>query len=171
MLKRSKVLVMLLVITVLCASIGFAALSDTLNVSGKLSMNIENSEIVEEFNADVYFQSVKSQENGITASVNSEDDDLVDIAIDNTVLTKVNDTAVVIATIKNAGEYAVTLKTPTTVNTEIANYATVTAQLAATELAAGETTTLTITVTLTAIPANSFDDYAFSAAVVAEPKQ
>ncbi len=171
MIKRNKVLVAFMLVAVLCMSIGFAAVSDTLNVSGKLSMDVTNNEIVEEFNADVYFKSVAQPETGVTASVNASDNDLVDIAIDNTVLTKVGDSTVITATIENAGEYAVTLATPTTSNTAIANYATVTAELAAIELAAGGTTTLTITVKLTAIPAESFNDYAFSAAVVATPKR
>ncbi len=171
MLKRSKLLVAFLVVTVLCAGIGFAAVSDTLNVAGSLSVNVDSDIVIDEFNADVYFTSVENTATGITATVDSVDDDKVNITIDDTVLTSVGSTAVIVANIKNAGEYTVTLNTPTTSNEDFANYATVTAELGNSTLTGGDSTTLTITVELTAIPAESFTDYAFSVTVIANPAQ
>ncbi len=173
MLKRSKILVAFLVVTVLCASVGFAAVSDNLNATGKLSVDVTNSEIVEDFNADVFFSGIPEAEEGVTATIGTDTDEL-SIQIANTVLTSVGDSTTIKVTIENAGAYAVNLATPTTTNEAIANYASVTAALGATSLAAdggADTTTLTITVTLTAIPAASFTDLGFSAQVVATPAQ
>ncbi len=173
MLKRNKVLVAFMLVAVLCMSIGFAAVSDTLTANGKLSLTVgENSELANEFDADVYFSSASNgSTNGVTAEVNS-DNDKVDITIAKNVFTKVNQEVTVTATIKNAGEYAVTLETPTKVESDISKYVQITeTELANTSLTADAETTLTITLKLIAIPADDVANAAFSVSVVAKPAQ
>ncbi len=155
MLKRTKVLIALLVVTVICASIGFAAVSDTLTVDGTFVVNVD--EIQEDFNADVQFVSataVATQNSDVeitdpsVANDNSDVNDKLTVTIPTGALTRVNDTVVVTAVVKNQNtkDAVVTL----TQNTTITGVVSVT--VTETTITAGQQGNVTITFTLTDIP-------------------
>ncbi len=178
MLKRNKMLVAFMLVAVLCMSIGFAAISDTLTASGTLGLNVDaNGELNEDFNEDVYFSAVSDtigQTNnavttGVSAAVDTSDNDKINITIADTTFTAVGQTVTITATIANEAPYAVALATPVITNAN-SQYFTVTGTLDANTLAATNgTTTLTIVVELDALPAATLSDAQFSVSVAATP--
>ncbi len=177
MLKRNKVLVAFMLVAVLCMSIGFAAISDTLTASGTLGLNVgEDSELNKDFNEDVYFSAVatptttnNADASGVSADIDTNNNDQINITIADTTFTAVEQTVTIVATITNEAPYAVALATPVIVNTND-QYFTVTGTLGNSTLdATNGTTTLTIVVELDALPATALTGAQFSVSVAATP--
>ncbi len=179
MLKRSKLLVAFLVVTVVCASIGFAAVSDTLTVGGNMSVAL--TDIDASFDEDVYFSAASVDATATThptgtdsaalvaADVETDDADTVTITISEGALTNVGDKVVIKATITNAStaqavlvkdKTAVVAATGSAASTDVACF-TVTTSIDDTNGATIAHTTnntleVTITVTLVKIPSAAF---------------
>ncbi len=167
MLKRSKLLVAFLIVTVLCAGIGFAAVTDTLSFDGSVAMSAEKIE--EQLNTEVKFTNVSTVAlpNGATgaatAAINGDEDN-VTLTIGENCLVAIGDTATVTVDILNAStSQAVKVNTITAQvlsgETESVHFdITATTANNATEIAAGETLTLTVVVTLVQLPADAVSE-------------
>ena len=73
MKNRRNVVVAFLVVAVMLLGIGYAALSDTLDITGSADVNQSAAE--EAFNEDIYFSAAVANETGNTASVNADNND------------------------------------------------------------------------------------------------
>ncbi len=165
MLKRSKLLIAFLVVTVICASIGFAAVSDTLNAGGKVSVNATNSEAQEQFEANIKFSAVDKEE---YATIDTEGDTLT-ITLPDTVLQKETDTYTVTATVsnENATDASFTVSEVTNAASKWISITAV-AENGETTIAGGGTVKVVITFTLDTMPAGNITEAAFSFTVKAE---
>ena len=73
MKNRRNVVVAFLVVAVMLLGIGYAALSDTLDITGSADVNQSAAE--EAFNEDIYFSAAVANDEGNTASVNADNND------------------------------------------------------------------------------------------------
>ncbi len=188
MLKRSKLLIALLVVTVVCASIGFAAVSDSLSANGTWNMTLGGSDdpFQEEFAADVYFTNAVLGTGTVSSATttgdaptvvlsidddNSETDDKLNITINNGAFTAPNQKIIVEATIVNASTTTDAKVTVGEINkTAVSAFANVEASVSNNgDIAKGgeNTVTLTITITLNSIPATDLNGVTFSVPVTA----
>ena len=72
-MKNRKGLISLMLVAVLLLGIGYAALSDTLDITGSADVNQSAAE--EAFNEDIFFSAAVANEAGNTASVNADNND------------------------------------------------------------------------------------------------
>ena len=73
MKNRKTVVVAFLLAAVLLLGVGYAALTDTLDITGSADVNQSAAE--EAFNEDIYFSAAEANEAGNTASVNADNND------------------------------------------------------------------------------------------------
>lgn len=73
MKNRRNVVIAFMIVAVMLLGIGYAALSDTLDITGSADVNQSAAE--EAFNEDVYFSAAVANEVGNTASVNADNND------------------------------------------------------------------------------------------------
>ena len=73
MKNRRNVVVAFMLVAVMLLSIGYAALTDTLDITGSADVNQSAAE--EAFNEDIYFSAAVANQTGNTASVNSDNND------------------------------------------------------------------------------------------------
>ena len=73
MKNRKTVVVAFLLCAVMLLGVGYAALSDTLDITGSADVNQSAAE--EAFNEDVYFSAAVANQAGNTASVNADNND------------------------------------------------------------------------------------------------
>ncbi len=181
MLKRSKLLVAFLLVTVICASVGFASVSDTLTADGKVNVNVDNNtELEEQFNADVYFSEVTLPAGvayvGETPTFTNANVDAISFTLTDTngnALKKQGDTVTITAKIKNAStvqavKLSAAIDNANLGTTNVANCISITHSVDASVTAGGEAT-LTITVTMNKVPDVSISDATFKVTVTAEP--
>ncbi len=180
MLKRSKLLIAFLVVTVICASVGFAAVSDTLTANGTWKMTVGGGESGEPdetnpfqmafedavYLTDVNVTSSPNQTTAVTATIGSgEKPDEMTITIPDGAFTAVGNKAIITVKVNNASTAQAISATATVDQANVNSYATITAAFenntTTTEIAAATTTngtaTLTITVELTKIPSADVD--------------
>lgn len=123
MKNRRSVVIAFLMAVVLCLGIGYASVSDTLDVVG--FVNLDTTAATADFNADIYWTNataVASNTSGtnspsvIVLNANNGDaNDKLDITVPANVLINTDDTVTVTATIKNdSTEFAATI-TPSAV--------------------------------------------------------
>lgn len=105
MKNRKFVVVAFLLVAVLLLGVGYAALTDTLDVTGSADVNL--SELNNEFNHDVYFLKAESDVTANTTSINKDNNDKVSFTV-NTLKAK-GDKAVFTYTIANIGPHDVTI--------------------------------------------------------------
>lgn len=74
MKKRRTLIISLLLVAALCLGIGYAALTDVLDINGSADVNQSAAE--DAFNEDVYFTKAVANEEGNAASVDSSDNDM-----------------------------------------------------------------------------------------------
>ncbi len=168
MLKRSKILVTLLVVAVLCASIGFAAASDTLKGSGTFTVDADNTELANQFDANVKFTAV-SDNSVVTIGNDGEEEknqsDTITIAVPDGKLAKEGDTYSVTATVSNLNKASANIAIGTVTN---ANSQYVTVEVTGANQIAGEGTAVyTITFTLVKAPSTDITNGAFSFEITA----
>ena len=72
-MKNRKGLISIMLVAVLLLGIGYAALTDTLDITGSADVNQSAAE--EAFNEDIYFSAAVANETGNTASVNADNND------------------------------------------------------------------------------------------------
>ena len=155
MKNRRNVVVAFLVVAVMLLGIGYAALSDTLDITGSADVNQSAAE--EAFNEDIYFSAAVANDEGNTASVNADNNDKASFTA--ATLKGKGDKVSFTFTIKNTGDLDAVV-TPTfragdgNTNPE---YFEVTSDWdgASKTLAAGGEITYTVTVTMLKTPTDS----------------
>ena len=149
MKQRKTVIVAFLLAAVLLLGVGYAALTDVLDITGSADVNQSAAE--EAFNEDIYFSAAKANEDGNTASVNSDNNDKASFTA-NTLKGK-GDKATFTFTIKNDGDLDATVTPKMSSNTN-AEYFGISSDWAgaAKTLTAGGTLTYTVTVELLETP-------------------
>ncbi len=168
-----------LLLTVMCIGVGFAAVSDTLTVDGKVNVTADNFK--DEFDGDVYFASASNAVGGetytgVTAVVDTTNDstkDTVKIEVAGTAFTEGKKQVKATFTITNesvleqAAEVTVTIAGFTGEN---AKYLTLELDKTdAQEIAAGDSVVYTVTIKLIKIPENDLSNVAFTLTFDAVP--
>ena len=154
-MKNRRIVVALLLVAILCVGVGYAALADTINFTGKITH--ENSLQIVWDN----FQDAA----GVTTAHSGEGTDAFTVSIDTSEWN-----------INEAKSFTVDVTNPTTFNASNvqvttptgvpANY-TVTAVIDANAIAAGDSATVTITITMTSYPSADLNEVPFTFQVTA----
>ena len=151
MKKRRTLVISLLLVAALCLGIGYAALTDVLDINGSADVNQSAAE--DAFNADVYFTNAVANEEGNAASVDPSDNDMASFTA-STLKTK-DDVATFTFTIANDSDVDAVV-TPSLASDGNSNqaYFQITSDwnAQARTLAAGKTDTYTVTVKLLKTP-------------------
>jgi uncharacterized repeat protein (TIGR01451 family) len=105
MKNRKLVIVAFLLVAVMLLGVGYAALSDTLDITGSADVNQSAAE--EAFNEDVYFSAAVANEAGNTASINADNNDKASFTA--ATLKGKGDKVTFTFTIKNDGDVAATV--------------------------------------------------------------
>ena len=104
-MKNRKGLIAFMVLAVMLLGIGYAALSDTLDITGSADVNQSAAE--EAFNEDIYFSAAVANEEGNTASINADNNDKASFTAKT--LKGKDDKVTFTFTIKNDGDVAATV--------------------------------------------------------------
>lgn len=159
MKNRKNIVIAFLLVASLCLSVGFAALTDTLNINGTISIggdNDSNEEAAKEWDADVYFSNVvKKDQKEYTVQIKDNDKDVIEVSVSEGCLNVANDQISFTATIKNeSNDYAATISAATVTGlTDVSDYISVTANVPEGNIEPGATKDVTITIKLTKTPA------------------
>lgn len=108
MKNRKTVVVAFLLSAVMLLGVGYATLTDVLDITGSADVNQSAAE--EAFNEDIYFSAAVANETGNTASVNADNNDKASFTAKT--LKGAGDKVTFTFTIKNDGDVAATV-TPT----------------------------------------------------------
>jgi uncharacterized repeat protein (TIGR01451 family) len=151
-MKSRKGLISIMLVAVLLLGIGYAALTDTLDITGSADVNQSAAE--EAFNEDIYFSAAVANETGNTASVNADNNDKASFTAKT--LKGKGDKVTFTFTIKNDGDIAATVtpKLNATLGNTNPEYFSLTSDWdgGAKTLAAGSEVTYTLTVELLKTP-------------------
>ena len=149
MKKRRSVVIAFLLIAALVMGIGYAALTDVLDITGSADVNQSAAE--EAFNEDIHFSLAVANQEGNTASINADNKDKASFTA-NTLKGK-GDKATFTYTIANDGDVdaTVTPKISSNTNDTYFNYYS-DWNGQPTELLAGDTVTYTVTIELIETP-------------------
>ena len=104
-MKNRKGLIAFLVLAVMLLGVGYAALTDTLDITGSADVNQSAAE--EAFNEDIYFSAAVANEDGNTASINADNNDKASFTAKT--LKGKGDKVTFTFTIKNDGDVAATV--------------------------------------------------------------
>ena len=152
MKNRRNIVIAFLLCACLIVGVGYAALSDTLDITGSADVNQSAAE--EAFNEDIYFSAAVANETGNTASVNADNNDKASFTA--ATLKGKDDKVTFTFTITNAGDVAadVTPKLNATLGNTNPEYFSITSDWngAAKTLDAHSTITYTVTVELLKTP-------------------
>ena len=155
MKNRRNVVVAFLVVAVMLLGIGYAALTDVLDITG--SVDVNQSAAQNEFDQDIYFSAAVANQEGNTASVNNDNNDKASFSAKTLKLK--GDKVTFTFTIKNDGELdaLVTPKLNATLGNTNPEYFNITSDWngASKVLAAHSEITYTITVELIKIPTDA----------------
>ena len=149
MKNRKTVVVAFLLAAVMMLGVGYAALTDVLDITGSADVNQSAAE--EAFNEDIHFTAAVANEEGNTASINADNNDKASFTA-NTLKGK-GDKATFTYTIANAGDLdaEVTPRISSNTNTTYFNVYSDWAGQPKT-LKAGESVTYTVTIELIETP-------------------
>ena len=151
-MKNRKGLIAFLVLAVMLLGVGYAALTDTLDITGSADVNQSAAE--EAFNEDIYFSAAVANEDGNTASINADNNDKASFTAKT--LKGKGDKVTFTFTIKNDGDVdaTVTPKLNATLGNTNPEYFSLTSDWdgATKTLAAGGELTYTLTVELLKTP-------------------
>ena len=151
-MKNRKGLIAFLVLAVMLLGVGYAALTDTLDITGSADVNQSAAE--EAFNEDIYFSAAVANEDGNTASINADNNDKASFTAKT--LKGKGDKVTFTFTIKNDGDVdaTVTPKLNATLGNTNPEYFSLTSDWdgASKTLAAGGELTYTLTVELLKTP-------------------
>lgn len=153
MKQRKTVIVAFLLAAVLLLGVGYAALTDVLDITGSADVNQSAAE--EAFNEDIHFSEAKANDAGNTASVNTDNNDKASFTANN--LKGKGDKATFTFTIVNNGDLDATVTPSISSNTNAKYFKiysdwTVDGQPQAKTLAAGGSLTYTVTMELIETP-------------------
>lgn len=112
MKNRKRIIVSFMIVACMLMAVGFAALTDTLNVNGDAEIDFASAN--EGFDADVYFSDAVAEENGDSASVSALSDDKAVFAVRS--LNAKGDTATFTFTVKNDNDFTAYVKLNETKN-------------------------------------------------------
>ena len=155
-MKNRRIVVALLLVAVLCVGVGYAALSDTINFTGKITH--ENSLQLVWDN----FQDAA----GVTTAHSGEGTDAFTVSI-NTSEWNTNEAKSFTVDVKNPTTFDASNVQVTTPTGVPANY-TVTAGIDANSIAAGGSATVTITITMDSYPSADLIEVPFTFQVTAD---
>lgn len=152
MKNRKTIIVAFVLVACMLVGVGYAALSDVLDITGTADVNQSAAE--EAFNEDVHFSAAVANETGNTASVNADNNDKASFTANT--LKGANDVATFTFTIVNEGDVDATV-TPTlsaTAGNTMPEYFAISSDWngQAKTLAAGQSLTYTVTVKLLKTP-------------------
>ena len=149
MKQRKTVIVAFLLAAVLLLGVGYAALTDVLDITGSADVNQSAAE--EAFNEDIYFSAAVANQEGNTASVNADNVDKASFTA-NTLKGK-GDKATFTFTLKNDGDLDATV-TPSISSNTNTEYFGISSDWEGQPktLKAGQTLTYTVTVELLETP-------------------
>ena len=149
MKNKKKVVVAFLLVAVMLLGVGYAALTDVLDITGSADVNQSAAE--EAFNEDIYFSAAVANETGNTASINADNNDKASFTA-NTLKGK-GDKATFTYTIQNDGDLDALITPAISSNTNTAYFA-VSSDWAGQPktLAAGASITYTVTIELIETP-------------------
>ena len=172
--RRIAILAFLLA-AVLCLGVGYALAPDDLAINGTVSVDAEA--VAEDFAKNVYFADADNGSvTGVTATIGNPTsdsseanaNDVLTIAVDDTVLTAQGDTAVVTVKVKNDNKgNKAQIATVVTGDTENRFTVTVTNDATDNTIDAEGFATLTVTIKLESLPTDGFANAAFSVAITA----
>lgn len=149
MKNKKNVVVAFLLVAVLLLGVGYAALTDVLDITGSADVNQSAAE--EAFNEDIYFSDAVANETGNTASVNADNNDKASFTA-NTLKGK-GDKATFTYTIKNDGDLDASITPAISSNTNPTYFNVYSDWAGATKtLAAGASITYTVTMELIETP-------------------
>ena len=167
MKNRRNVIAVLLLVAVLCIGVGYAAISDVLEIAGSVTFNTaDDGPLDQQFDADVYFANAQVTggtnviATGDTANVTAlvgdrdatGDNDKLTITIGDTVFTDINQTVVVTVDVVNASTVQAANIEIETLENELFEVE-VTREDAATTVAKNGSVAYTLTITLKQLPA------------------
>lgn len=149
MKNRKTIVVAFLLSAVMLMSVGYAALTDVLDITGSADVNQAAAE--DSFNEDIKFTGALANETGNTASVNADNEDKASFTANT--LKGANDTATFTFTIANDGDLNAMVTPKISSNTN-EDFFEITSDWDGTtkELKAGESLTYTVTLKLTDTP-------------------
>lgn len=149
MKQRKTVIVAFLLAAVLLLGVGYAALTDVLDITGSADVNQSAAE--DAFNEDIYFKTAVANEDGNTASVNLDNNDKASFTANT--LKGQGDKATFTFTIINEGDLDATV-TPSISSNTNTEYFGISSDWAGQPktLEAGKTLTYTVTVELLETP-------------------
>ena len=152
MKNRKTVVVAFLLVAVMLLGVGYAALTDVLDITG--SADVSKSAAEDAYNADIYFTAAVANETGNTASINSDNNDKASFTANT--LQGAGNTAPFTFTITNEGDLDAEVTPSISSNTNEA-YFQISSDWAGQPktLAAGASLTYTVTVTLTDTPTDT----------------
>ncbi len=152
MKNRKIVVVSFLLVAVMLLSVGYAALTDVLDITGSADVNKSAAE--DAYNEDIHFSDAKANQTGNTASINPDNNDKASFTANT--LQGAGDTATFTFEITNDGDLDATVTPSISSNTNDA-YFTINSDWAgqAKTLSAGSTLEYTVTVTLKETPTDT----------------
>ena len=154
MKKRRSTIISFLLVAALLLGIGYAALTDVLDINGTADVNQSAAE--EAFNTDIYFSNAVANDAGNVASVDAGDNDMASFTASN--LKGKDDVATFTFTITNDGDVdAVVTPTLAADGNSNAEYFSIVSDWNAQPktVKSGESVTYTVTVTLLKTPTES----------------
>ena len=151
-MKRRNLVVTFMLVAALALGVGYAALSDILDIQG--TAEISTGAMEEAFNQDVYFSAVvvNNPSSGSTASINSDNNDKATFTAKG--FTQVGDTISFTYTITNDSEHYAANVTPKLIQNSNEEYFGISSDWQSTmhTIAAGASETITVTVGLIKLP-------------------
>ncbi len=151
-MKNKKVVILsFLLVAVLCVGIGFAVLTDTLDIQG--SAGVGNTAAEEAFDEDIYFSAAVANQTGNTAAVTAENKDKATFTAST--LKGQNDEVTFTFTIRNDGDLDAVVTPKIASNSNETYFSCTTDWTAAKTIAAGTTETITVTVKLLKTPTDT----------------
>lgn len=152
MKNRKRIVVAFLLVAVMLMSVGYAALTDVLDITGSADVNRSAAE--DAYNADIYFTAAVANQTGNTASVNADNNDKASFTA-NTLKGK-DDTATFTFTITNEGDLDASVTPSISSNTNEPYFAISSDWNGQPKtLDAGESLTYMVTVTLLETPTDT----------------
>lgn len=180
MKNRKNIVIAFLLVASLCLSVGFAALTDTLNINGTISVggdNDSNEEAAKEWDADVSFSNVvktskdgKADDSKYTVAIDTTaTKDILTVNLESGCLSVKGDSVTFTVTIKNeSADYAadIAFSAPTIANSEYIKV-TIADLTTGDDIQPNSEKTFTVTVALDKTPADAITSSTFSIAFTA----
>lgn len=174
MKNRKIIITAFILVAIMVLGVGYAAVTDTLDIQGTADINEQGA--TDTFNTDVYFAgvlkdgsvsaSVVDDVAGYTANINMNDNDMAHFTVSG--LKSQGDSVTITYVVQNDSTNAVQISKKNSSTTEAIFQITTELDSAAKTIDAGSTTTVWVTITLLADPAEALTS-AFVFGITANP--